>query len=197
MSNQFPINPFIPVEDQPDLAYALKHIRESALDFLGLVTAEHFRGGKLISRETGKNLFTVEGRALILNVIFGSTAKPDGVYVGIFKNNVTPVAGDTAAARLGASGTYGECQDADYTPETNRPAYTIATTSTADCTNEAARAEFTFLQAISVYGAFLTTTQAKTSTSGALVSAKRFDNYKPVEATDELAVKYEIAATTS
>jgi hypothetical protein len=53
------------------------------------------------------------------------------------------------------------------------------------------------LQAISVYGAFLTTTQAKTSTSGALVSAKRFDNYKPVEATDELAVKYEIAATTS
>ena len=197
MSNEFIINPFIPAKDQPDLAYALKHIRESALSFLGLVTAEHFRAGRLISRETGKNLFTVEGRALILNVIFGSTAKPDGVYVGIFKNNVTPVAGDTAGDRLGASGTYGECQDADYDPATNRPAYTIAATTTADCTNEASRAEFTFKQSITVYGAFLVTSQAKTATSGALISAKRFDSAKSVEETDELAVKYEIAATTS
>jgi len=197
MSNQFPINPFLPAKDQPDLAYALKHLQESGLDFLGMVTAEHFRNGKLISRETGKNLFTVEGRALILNVIFGGTAKPSGVYVGIFKNNVTPVAGDTAVDRLGASGTYGECQDADYDPATNRPEYVIAATTTADCTNAASRAEFTFKQAISVYGAFLVTSQAKTSTSGALISAKRFDNKKDVEDTDELAVKYEISATTS
>lgn len=197
MGKTFPIHPSVPAGDQPDLAYALKHPWESGLVFMGHVNLEHFRDGSLIYREEGKNVFTIEGRALILNAIFGDANAPANVYMGIFKSNITPVAGDTASARLGASGTYGECQDADYDPATNRPEYVIASTSTEVCTNEGNKAEFDIKQEITVYGAFLATSQAKTSTSGALICARRFDSSRQVIAGDQLAVKYQITASTT
>ena len=191
-----PVHIGLPIEDQADaLRYAAKHIDESGLGFMGHVTVEHKRAGKIIYRETGKNLFTIEGRAFILGVLFAAVDKPSDIYMGIFKNNVTPAAADTAA-KLGAGNAYGECQDADYDPATNRPAYTGVVTDN-ECTNEAAKAEFVIKQGITVYGAFLTDYQPKTSTSGVLLCAKRFDNSRAVIADDELAVKYKITATSS
>lgn len=199
MSNRIiPVHIGLPLEDQADaLKYAAKHIVEADLGFMGLVTLEHFRGGGLIFQETGKNIFTTEGRALIWNTIFGSTDKPAAVYIGLFKNDVTPVAGDTAAARLGAAGTYGECQDADYHPETNRPAYTVVNTTTNEITNAAAKAVFEIQQAFTARGAFLATSQAKAATTGALIAAKRFATSRAVVADDELAITYTLTATTA
>jgi hypothetical protein len=189
------------IKENKDAQYALKHLKESGLAFHGEVHTDHFREGKLIhSCDQGHNTFTTEGMAYLLNVMFYTTSKAGAAifYVGIFKNNVTPALGDTAAAKLGAAGTYGECQDADYdSPATNKPAYTVVSTATASCTNAAAAASFTMHASITVYGAFLSTATAKTATTGTLMCAKAFTSSRAVIDADVLAVTYVITCTTS
>ena len=196
--NRIPID-LAHLRDNADLKYAAKHQIEAALAFHGQVFTDHYRDGKLIhSMDQGHNTFTTEGMARILNIVFRAQATEAAIYVGIFKNNVTPAVGDTAAVKLGAAGTYGECQDADYdSPATNRPAYTIASTSTASCTNAASAASFTMNAEITVYGAFLASSQAKTATTGTLFCAKAFAASRAVIADDVLAVTYVLSCTTS
>lgn len=188
--------------DDAELKYMARHRQESGLRFIGNVHVKHTRQDKVLwdAWEPTHNTFTTEGMAYLLNIIFGTTSKTAaGIwYVGIFKNDVTPAVGDTAAAKLGASGTYGECQDADYdSPATNKPAYTIASTSSAVCTNAASKATFVMNASITVYGAFLSDAAAKTATTGHLMCAKRFASSRAVIADDELAVTYQITCTTS
>jgi hypothetical protein len=188
------------LRDNPIVRYAIKHLYESGLQFHGQVTCDHYRDGNLIHTQTGRNTFTTEGMAYLLNIIFGTTSKTGAAifYVGIFKNNVTPGLTDTAAAKLGASGSYGECQDADYSsPATNKPSYVIASTSIASCTNAASAASFTIGQGITVYGAFLSTSPAKTAVDGYLMCAKKFGTARAVILADVLAVTYVVTATTS
>lgn len=198
--NKIPID-LSNLRDSTETRYAAKHAMEAGLRFHGHVFTDHFRDDQLIHRcDQGGNTFTTEGMAYLLNIIFGTTSKAGSAiwYVGIFKNNVTPAVGDTAAAKLGAAGTYGECQDADYdSPATNKPAYTIATTATAVCTNSAAAASFTMAAGITVYGAFLSTVAAKTATTGYLMCAKAFTSSRAVIDNDVLAVTYQITCTTS
>lgn len=187
------------VKDSKELAYALKHLQESNLTMHGHVWTEHWRNGLLLAAcDEGKNTFTTEGMANILNVYFKAATQPTVIYCGIFKGNVTPAVTDTAAAALGSGGRFTECLDADYDdPATNRATYTIATTATAGCTNAASKAEFTMAAGVTVYGAFLATSQAKTATTGALICAKRFTTAKVCEADDQLAITYAITMTTS
>jgi hypothetical protein len=198
--NRIPID-LSNLRDSAETRYAAKHQMESGLAFHGHVFTDHFRDGKLIhSCDQGGNTFTTEGMAYLLNVMFFTTSKAGSAifYVGIFKNNVTPAVGDTAAAKLGAGGTYGECQDADYdSPATNKPSYTVVSTATASCTNAAAAASFTIAKEITVYGAFLSTEKAKTATTGTLMCAKAFTSSRAVIDNDVLAVTYIITATTS
>ncbi len=153
------------ITDSKELAYAIKYLPESNLTMHGHVWTEHWRNGLLLAAcDEGGNTFTTEGMAVILNTYFKAATQPAAIYCGIFKGNVTPALTDTAAAALGSGGRFTECLDADYgTPATNRPAYTIATTSTASCTNAASKAEYTISASITVYGAFLATSQAKTA----------------------------------
>jgi hypothetical protein len=193
------VNPLVvPFRDDPDLRYSFKHRGFSGLAVHGLVTCEHFRKGNLIHTQTGPNTFTTEGMARILNIVFRAQTTEAAIYCGIFKNSVTPAVGNTAAACLGAAGTYGECQDADYdSPATNKPAYTMASTSTAVATNTASKATFVMNASITVYGAFLSTATAKTATSGTLFCGKAFTASRAVIADDELAVTYVLTLTTS
>ena len=194
------INPFA---DNQELRYAHKH-RGDGVIFTGNVRCEHLRVGKIIPPdgwEPTPNTFTTEGMARLLNIMFHDIAKAASeiFYVGIFKNNVTPALADTAAAKLGAAGTYGECQDADYDdPATNKPGYTTADTSTAVITNAVAgKAHFVMADALTVYGAFLSTSAAKTAVDGYLMCAKKFATARAVIADDELYVTYQITASTS
>ena len=183
-----------------ELEYAFRHMKESKIGLQGIVTCDHIRNDNLIHTQTGFNTFTTEGMARLLNIIFGDQSKTGAAifYVGIFKNNVTPGLTDTAAAKLGAAGSYGECQDADYdSPLTDKPAYTIAATATASCTNAASTASFTMAAGITVYGAFLSTVAAKTATTGYLFAAKKFAVARAVIDNDILAVTYVISCTTS
>jgi hypothetical protein len=187
--------------DDRNFMKAARRPIESNLNFHGHVFTDHYRDGNLIhSCDQGGNSFTTEGMAYLLNVMFFTTSKAGSAifYVGIFKNNVTPALGDTAAAKLGAAGTYGECQDADYdTPLTNKPSYTVVSTATASCTNAAAAASFTIAAGITVYGAFLSTSTAKTATDGYLMCGKKFGSSRAVIDNDVLAVTYVISCTTS
>jgi hypothetical protein len=165
----------------------------------GVVTMEHWRKGVKLFEETGENTFTTEGMAKLLNIIFHDIAKAASHvwYVGIFKNNVTPALADTGA-KLGSGNAYGECQDADYdSPLTNRPSYVTEDTATAVITNVNSKAHFVMNASITVYGAFLVDTAAKTNTSGCLMCAKRFGTPRAVIADDEIYVTYQITCTTS
>lgn len=191
-----------PLRDNPDLRYAAKYPLESGLQFQGIWQCDVFRQGKLISGGYPEppNTFTTEGMARLLNIIFGDVSKAASEiwYVHLFKNNVNPAVGNEAATAMGASGTYGICQDADYDdPATNAPLYDTATTTTASITNSANEAEFTIKSSITVYGACLSTIQAKTGTSGYLMCAKKFSASRNVVDDDKLYVSYTINATTS
>ena len=191
------------LRDDPDARYAAKHPIESGIGLQGIYQCDQYRKGELISGgyPESPNTFTTEGMARLLNIIFHDVAKASSEiwYVGIFKNNVTPAVGNTAAVHLGAAGTYGACQDADYDdPATNCPSYTTADTATASITNAVGgKAEFTIAASITVYGAYLTSIQAKTGTSGYLMSAKAFSASRAVIADDELSITYVVSLTTS
>ena len=190
-----------------DLAQQLREDREIAHAYAndfkmkckGFVTTEHFRNGKLIGKDEGWNTFTTEGMAFLLNTMFHDISKAAAEiwYVGLFKNNITPALADTAA-KLGSGNAYGECQDADYDdPLTNRPGYRTENTTTAVISNVNSKAHFVMNASITVYGAFLTNTTAKTDSSGILMCAKRFGTARSVIADDEIYVTYQITTTTS
>jgi len=187
-----------PIRDDAKARYAIQHHQESGLQFHGHVICDHFRNGLLIHTQEGSNIFTTEGMARILNVCFRAQTTDAAIYVGIFKGNVTPALGDTAAAKLGGGSPWYECLDADYdSPATNKPAYTMASTSTAVATNTASKATFVMNASITVYGAFLSTVMAKTATSGTLFCGKAFAVPRAVVADDELAITYQITLSSS
>lgn len=198
--NKIPID-LSNIRDSAETRYAAKYFLDANLEFHGNVLTDHYRNGALLAHDDqGSNTFTTEGMAALLNIMFGNVAKVATpiFYVGIFKNNVTPALGDTAAVKLGVAGTYGECQDADYTtPVTNKPSYVIASTATAVATNAAAAAAFTMSASITVYGAFLSTSPAKTATTGYLMCGKKFGTARAVIDNDILSVTYVITASTS
>ena len=183
---------FVPALDQ------YKEILNGSMALHNMVNCKHYRKDDLIYQEEGENTFMTEGIARILNIIFFTTAKAASsiVYCGLFKNDITPAVGDTAA-KLGSGNTYGECQDADYTPATNKPSYVVVSTATAACTNSAAPASFTMAAAINVYGTFLSFGMAKTDTTGPLICGKRFSSTRATQIADVLAITYAISVTTS
>lgn len=190
-----------PFKDNNEMMYALKHHRDG-VQFQGIWQCDQFRDGKLISggHPESPNIFMTAGLGRLLTVMFHDVAKAAAEiwYVGIFKNNITPAAGDTSA-KLGSGNAYGECQNADYdTPATDKPGYTTADTVIATITNAVAgKAEFTMAASITVYGAFLSSEKAKTAITGYLMCGKKFAASRAVIDNDELAITYAITCTSS
>ena len=189
-----------------DLREAAKEIRarevrgKSGLALTGEVFLDHMRDGKYLCFEEyqGKNIIPTQGLNEILDVAVGAVAKEAAWYVYIFKTNYTPIATNTAANSLGAAGLHGECQDIDYdVPLTNRPAYTIIAAAAGVITNAASKAAFTIAATITVYGAGVCSSQAKTAVTGFLLAAKKFDTSRAVIDNDVLYVTYQISATSS
>lgn len=174
-----------------------KEIDRGNLGFTGTVFMKHSRNGRVIYQEVSKNLIVDEGLNHFLNVVMGATAKISTWYVGIFTNNVTPAAADVPATELGAAGTYGEGQDADYDlPLTNKPEYIDAPATAKVMSNSGTPASFTIAATITVYGAFISSVAAKTATTGTLLAAKKFDASRAVIDNDVLTVQYDITAAS-
>jgi len=189
-----------------DLREAAKEIRarevrgKSGLALTGEVFLDHMRDGKYLCFEEyqGKNIIPTQGLDEILNVAVGAVAKEAAWYVYIFHTNYTPIATNTASNSLGVTGYHGESQDADYdVPLTNRPAYTIIASAAGVITNAASKASFTIAQTVTIYGAGVCSSQAKTAVTGFLLAAKKFDTSRSVILADILYVTYQITGTSS
>lgn len=190
-----------PIIENRELQYAVKHQNDGCA-FRGIWQCDQFRDGQLISGGYSEppNIFPTVGIGRMLTVYFHDVAKAAAeiFYVGIFKANVTPAAGDTAAVKLGAAGTYLECQDADYDlPLTDKPAYNTVDTATATITNSGSKAEFTMADTLTVFGSFLGTEAAKIATTGYLTAAKKFTTSRAVIDDDVLSITYSISVTSS
>jgi len=185
-----------PILDNLAVRYAMKHRLESAIHFIGQWQCDVFRQGRLISGgypET-PNTFTYEGLDYLEDIVFYSTSKAASKiwYVGLFDNNVTPAVANVASTSLGAGGTYGALQAADFDEDTY-PSYNTAVAVNGVITNAANKATFT-IEAVTdtLYGAFLADSSDPTSTAGHLMAAKKFGTARAVVADDAIAVTYQI-----
>jgi len=186
--------------DSPDVRYRAQHAVESHFGLVGIWQCEQYRNGVLIAGAEPEtpNVFTTEGVAYMLNIMFGATSKAASKiwYVGLFDNTVTPVIGDTAAAKLGAAGTYGALQTTTDMDEATYPSYNTAVVSAARVvTNAANKAEFTMAATLTIDGAFLGSSSDPTNTAGYLMAAKLFDVARSVIDGDILYTTYAITVS--
>jgi len=150
----------------------------------------------VLHKECGANIVPYEGMNRILNALRGGVTLPTTWYVSLFKSNVTPALTDTAATALGSNGSYGECQDADFLPATNRTEITFGSASNGSMTSTNT-IQFTAQQNLTVYGGFVTDKQAKNDTTGVLLSAKRFASARSVLQNDIIQVTVTYTMTSS
>lgn len=187
--------------DDPEMRYFLRNYLDAfdaGVRMQGVYHVQQFRNGELIAgfEPETPNIFPTAGLAYIANLVFGATGKAaaNTLYLGAYKNAVTPAYDLTAATGLGAVGTLGEASaPTDWTsPTTNRPLYTPAATSTAACTNEASPASFVAASTFEVNGVFLAAGQAQLNNTGTLISAKRLANARPLSATDTFTIVFNV-----
>lgn len=154
----------------------------------GYFTIEHVRDGEVIHSEVQHNIVTNEGLNHILNTVFNGGTQVTTWYVGLFKNNYTPVATDVADT-FHEAGYAGEATEYD---ETVRQTYVEATSTAQSITNSASKATFTINGSITVYGAFLSNVSAKSTgaASDTLMAATLFTASRAVISGDQLLITY-------
>jgi len=191
--------------DNDNVRHALRN--RDRIEITGMWQVDHLRGGKLLHRDPfSKNIVTTEGMNYMLDVLFNAGSLGTA-YMGIFKSNVTPAAGDTAATKLGSGGAYGACQDpADFDDAAvsgvsastgDWPVWNPAAASGGVLTNAAATCNFTMATSITVYGGFLTTEQDCADSANVLICAKAFSSSRAVIDNDVLAITTTLTLTSS
>lgn len=160
-----------------------------------LVTGEYFlrqNGGEW---ERVRNLVTTEGLAHLLNVAFGSTAKPTSYYLALFSGSVSPAANWTAATFAAAAGEVVSMTEG-YTAAT-RPAWTPVNTSTGSIDNMSSVASLTMATAgsLNVTGSAMLTNNVRGGTTGVLISASRYPVARTFQAGDTFDIGYRISLT--
>lgn len=124
--------------------------------------------GNLIDEQVVHNIFPTEGMIYLLGAGFGSTSKIATFFCGLFQGNYTPLVTDTAAAFPAAA------TESTAYAETTRVAFTPNAVTTAQIDNVGLEADFTINASVTIYGAFLASSQAKGSVLGKLISAAKF-----------------------
>lgn len=155
---------------------------------------EQVRNGEVVDTWSEDNIVVNEGLNYVLGSAFAAVSPLTTWYIGLFKNNYTPAATDVAATFPGA-GVAGE-DTADYS-EVTRPAWTQAGAASQTITNTASPAVFTFTAPISIYGAFLTSSNIKGGTSGKLAAASKFASVRAMLVADVLNVTYTLSIASS
>jgi len=136
-----------------------------------------------------KNIVVDEGLIYILNTSIGAVAQEASWFVAIFKNNYTPVAGDTAALFPGVG--VADEASAEY-DEGTRPAYTPNGTTSTVITNSSSPAAFTMNTTVSIYGAHMMSNSTKAGTTGSLCAAAKFSAVRALVSADVLNVTYQL-----
>jgi hypothetical protein len=153
----------------------------------GVFEHEVIRDGESLGVMRDRNIVVNEGLDHILSVIFNAGTQETTWYVGIYHDNITPVAGDTAASN-------GWTETTTQYDEANRPTWVEAAPSGQQVTNSASKATFTMNATLTIYGALLIADNVKGGTTGPLMSASKFAASRSVVDNDQLLITYTISA---
>ena len=164
------------------------------LTLAGVYTFEHIRDGKVIDAWEDNNIVVDEGLNYILDAALSGGSPLTTWYVGLFKNNYTPVYNNVASTFAGA-GVANEVTT-EYT-EATRPVWVEAGAAAKTITNSASPAVFTFGTGVTVYGSFLISNATKGGTTGTLASASKFGTARVMLAADKLNVTYSLTVSSS
>lgn len=157
---------------------------DSKIEAKGVYKCEIVRAGEVVDSWEVDNIVPNEGLTYMLNVATVAQTPASAWYVGLFQGNYTPVATDTAAL-FPSNAT--ECTS--YS-ETTRQVCAFSGAISLASGNSASPAQFTFNAANTVYGGFVTSASAKSSTTGTLLSAVAFPTAKTLAVGDILRVTY-------
>jgi hypothetical protein len=141
------------------------------------------KDGKLKWREAILNAFTNEGLDELLNKFYKGSSYSAAHYVGLINNSPAPTLAnaDTMASHSGWA------ESADYS-EANRQTITWGTVSGQSVNNSAAKAVFSINGTVTVYGAFVTTNNTKSGTTGILIATGAFSTPRSLINGDTLNV---------
>jgi len=131
--------------------------------------------GDLLDSFVVGNLIPQQAIDYVASTLDGSGSVFPSWYVGVFKNDFTPVAGTTAAQLPTTVGEF-----VGYS-ETTRPGWAAVYDNTSRLDNSATVAEFTLTQDVTLYGAFLVSEATKGGGAGTLLSIARFPSPKQLE----------------
>lgn len=143
-----------------------------------------------------ENIIPLEGKASILSIAFGATAKHSGLYLALFSGSATPADNWTASSFAAAASEIVSMTEG-YTSPT-RPVWTPpSSTATASIDNFSNAALFTFATTsqVNVTGAALLTSNVRGGTTGVLVSATKYPLARTFQNGDTYEVGYRISFT--
>lgn len=150
---------------------------------------EQVRDGKVIASWGEKNLIPTEGLNHILDVVCKGGSPVATWFVGIFEGDYTPVATDTAATLPALS-----TESTAYS-EAVRQTWVEGAIAAGAVSNSASKAEFTINASKTIYGCFLSSVSAKSSTAGVILSVVRFGTPKAFLSGDILRVTAPVSLT--
>jgi len=153
----------------------------------GVFSYEHIRDGEVIASGVTPNIVVDEGLNYILDTSLSAGSQLVNFYIGIYSNNYTPQATDVMATFAGA-GVANEVTT--LVDETTRPAWSEVGVVAKALTNTASPAVFTANASVNVYGAFLSSDNTMTGTTGSLIAASKFTAVRALLDTDVLNVTY-------
>ena len=138
--------------------------------------------GEVTDREVVHNLMPIEGMNHLLAVLLLGASQNASWHIGLYDTPYTPVAGDVAATFPTLAG------EATGYANSQRMLFEGASPVGGTLDNAANPAEFEFTAENEIHGGFISSSAAKGSTSGVLLSAVRFTTPKSVEPTSILRV---------
>lgn len=156
----------------------------------GRFFGQHLREGRVIDEWESKNLIVNQGLDHILATEFTGSTQITSWFMAPFGNNYTPVGTDTAASIVGNAG-----EVTSYTASTRVPY--VGVEGSQQVTNAAAPSSFTFNASTTIYGAFLISSSAQSSTAGVLFAASPFGSGKLVNNTDQILLTYIVGAVSA
>lgn len=154
-------------------------------------TFNHWLNDDLSTLQHDPNIVVDEGLNHTLDVTLSAATQLTTWYVGIYKNNYTPVAGDTASTFAGA-GVANEVTATTDVDETVRETWVEAGVTAKSITNSASPASYTAAGALAINGAFLISNNTIGGTTGTLFAASKFAATRNLIATDVLNITYTI-----
>ena len=149
------------------------------------------RTGEVLDCEVIENLMPELGRNHMLNVVLNGVAPVTQWYVLLYGNDYTPKESDSAATFPGLAG---ELTNYDGS---SRVLFDPANAVMGVVSNEANRAEFSFLGDATVRGGAIVSASGKGATSGVLLSAAKFAAPKPADADTILRIRAGIELTNA